>query len=69
MIYVNEVPVATGHIRTDALLAAGSARDLLVYGLKGDETVNPASRQPACWIAMTVLSLASIALLILYLKS
>lgn len=50
MIFVNEVPIATGQIRTDALLVNQSAREIFVYGLKGNEAENPATGKPAAWI-------------------
>ena len=49
-IWVNEVPVASGQLRVDCVLVNGSAREVLVYGLKGEDTPNPATGKPAAWI-------------------
>jgi type III secretion protein V len=51
MIWMNEVPVATGQIRTDALLVNNSAREIFIYGLKGEDVLNPATGKPAAWIS------------------
>ncbi len=50
MIYLNEVPAVTGSIRLDAVLVNDSARAVFIYGLKGQDTTNPATGKPAAWI-------------------
>jgi type III secretion protein V len=50
-IWLNEVPVVTGQLRTDAVLVNDSARNILIYGIKGEDTKNPATGKPAAWVS------------------
>jgi len=50
-IWVNEVPVVIGQIRLNALLVNDSAKAIFIYGLKGEDTPNPATGKPAAWIS------------------
>ncbi len=50
-IWLNEVPVITNQLRTDAVLVNDSARNLVVYGIKSEEIANPATGKPAAWIS------------------
>ena len=49
-IWLNEVPVVSGQIRTDSVLVNDSARNIQIYGIQGEETKNPATGRPAAWI-------------------
>jgi type III secretion protein V len=49
-IWLNEVPVVSGQLRTDAILVNDSARSILIYGLQGEDARNPATGKPAAWI-------------------
>jgi type III secretion protein V len=49
-IWANEVPVANGQIRTDAMLVNDSVQAISVYGFSGEATVNPGTGRPATWI-------------------
>jgi type III secretion protein V len=49
-IWLNEVPVIAGNIRIDRVLVNGSGRDILVYGIHGEDTRNPVSGKPASWV-------------------
>ena len=50
-LWMNEVPIVTGRLRTDALLVNDSARNISVYGLRGEDTKNPVTDKPAAWIS------------------
>src|SRR5579883_13150 len=50
MIWANEVPVASGQVRTDAVLVNDSAQAISVYGFTAESTVNPGTGKPAAWI-------------------
>src|SRR5262245_28839431 len=50
-IWLNEVPVISGHVRVDALLANGSADRLRTLGIEAEDTKNPATGKPCAWIA------------------
>ena len=50
-IWANEVPIIGGQIRLDAVMVNDTIENISVYGLKGDNTVNPATGKPAAWIA------------------
>jgi type III secretion protein V len=50
-IWLDEVPIVPGRIRTDSVLVNSSAQNLAVFGFKGENTVNPATSRPACWIS------------------
>lgn len=49
-IWANEVPVVSGQIRLDAVLVNDSAENISIYGLKGEDTSNPATGKSAAWI-------------------
>jgi type III secretion protein V len=49
-IWLNEVPSASGQIRTDMVLVDSPAKNIAVFGLEGEETRNPASGRPATWV-------------------
>jgi type III secretion protein V len=49
-IWLNEVPLVSGQIRTDAVLVNDSARNISVYGLQGEDARNPATGKPAAWV-------------------
>lgn len=49
-IWLNEVPVVSGQLRTDAVLVNDSARSIRIYGLQGENAKNPATGKPAAWI-------------------
>ena len=50
-IWLNEVPVISGQLRTDAVLVNDSARNILIFGVKGEDTKNPATGKPAAWVS------------------
>jgi len=50
-IWANEVPVVRGQIRLDAVLVNDTAENISLYGLKGEDTSNPATGKAAAWIA------------------
>jgi type III secretion protein V len=49
-IWANEVPIAGGQIRLDAVMVNDTIENISMYGLKGDNTTNPATGKPAAWI-------------------
>jgi type III secretion protein V len=49
-VWLNEVPIVHGQIRTDSILVNSSARSLAVFGFKAEEIANPATGKPASWI-------------------
>lgn len=49
-IWTHEVPLISGQVRPDAVLVAGGASDVMIYGIRGDETQNPATGKPATWV-------------------
>lgn len=51
IIWLNEVPVARGRVRTDGVLVNSDVEKLRACGISGEETTNPATGKPACWIA------------------
>jgi len=51
---LNEVPIANGQLKLDMLLVNSPARNLTVFGIKGEETKNPATGQPATWTSKDV---------------
>ena len=51
VVYMNEVPVVTGQVRLDAVLVNDSASAIFIFGLKGEDTQNPATGKPAAWIS------------------
>lgn len=50
-IWLNEVPVITSQLRTDVVMVNDTAKNLFIYGLKAEETRNPANGKPAAWIS------------------
>ncbi|MBV8810947.1 MAG: FHIPEP family type III secretion protein, partial [Acidobacteriaceae bacterium] len=50
VIWLNEVPVARGRVRTDSVLVNSDVEKLRACGISGEETTNPATGKPACWI-------------------
>ena len=60
-MWLNEVPVVSGRIRIDAVLVNDSARNILIYGLSGEDAKNPATGKPASWIPRDQLERARIA--------
>ncbi len=49
-LILNEIPAATGQLRADLVLVGASQRDVAIYGIKGEETRNPATGRPALWL-------------------
>lgn len=49
-IWANEVPIVRGQIRLDAVMVNDSAENISAYGLKAENTMNPASGKAAAWI-------------------
>jgi type III secretion protein V len=49
-IWLNEVPLITGRVRTDCVLVNESAKGLKVLGISGESVPNPATGKPATWI-------------------
>ena len=52
IIWLNEVPVSRGCVRTDCVLVNSDAGKLQACGIAGEETTNPATGKPACWIPL-----------------
>jgi type III secretion protein V len=50
-VWLNEVPVVGGRLRTEEVLVNASLDKLTVCGIRGEEATNPATGKPACWIA------------------
>jgi type III secretion protein V len=50
IIWLNEVPVARGRVRTDSVLVNSDMEKLRMCGVAGEEAINPATGKPACWI-------------------
>ena len=50
-LWLNEVPTASGQIRADMLLVDSPARNIAVFGLKGEEVRNPVTGRPATWVS------------------
>ena len=50
IIWLNEVPAVTGHIRGDSVMVNDSAEKIRIYGLTGEDIPNPATGKPAAWI-------------------
>jgi type III secretion protein V len=61
VIWLNEVPVARGRVRTDSVLVNSDVEKLLACGITGEETANPATGKPACWIPRGELAAAQAA--------
>jgi type III secretion protein V len=49
-IWLYEVPLITGQVRPGSVLVSGGKSDVILYGIRGDETQNPATGKPATWI-------------------
>ena len=49
-IWANEVPVVSGQTRMDAVLVNDSAKNIFIFGIKGEDTANPATGKPAAWV-------------------
>jgi type III secretion protein V len=50
-LWLNEVPAATGQIRPDLMMVDAAPKNISVFGLKGEATVNPVTGKPATWVA------------------
>jgi len=50
IIWLNEVPVATGRVPVDSVLVNAAIDKLTVCGIAGEETTNPATGKPASWV-------------------
>ena len=50
ILWLNEVPVANGRVRTDCVLANASTEKLGLYGIKGESVLNPVTGHDAAWI-------------------
>jgi type III secretion protein V len=51
VIWLNEVPVFKGRLRTDCILVNSTPEKLQACGIAGEEATNPATGKAACWIA------------------
>ncbi|MFN0171783.1 MAG: type III secretion system export apparatus subunit SctV [Bryobacteraceae bacterium] len=51
LIYLNEVPTITGSLRLDSVLVNDTASAIFIYGIKGQEAVNPGTGKPAAWVS------------------
>jgi type III secretion protein V len=51
VIWLNEVPAVTGHIRLDAVMVSDSAKQIHIYGIEGEDVPNPATGKPSAWIS------------------
>ena len=49
-IWADEVPVVSGQTRMDAVLVNDSAKNIFIFGIKGEDTANPATGKPAAWV-------------------
>ncbi len=49
-VWLAEMPICSGRIRTDQVLVSASSEQLSQYGIEGESTLNPADRKPASWI-------------------
>jgi len=54
-VLLNEIPAATGQLRADLVLVGAAQRDVAIYGLKGEETRNPATGRPAIWLSRNLI--------------
>jgi len=50
-LWLNEIPTATGLVRPDMIMVDAVPKNITVFGLKGEATVNPVTGKPATWIA------------------
>jgi type III secretion protein V len=50
-IWMNEVPAVTGQVRTGAALVNTTAANVMLFGISGEDTRNPADGSPAAWIS------------------
>ncbi|MEZ5307619.1 MAG: flagellar biosynthesis protein FlhA [Pyrinomonadaceae bacterium] len=60
-IAVKEVPVGYGSIKPDCLFVNDSAENIEVFGLTGENVVNPADLRPGSWIPASQRNLAETA--------
>ncbi|NNE65818.1 MAG: type III secretion system export apparatus subunit SctV [Pyrinomonadaceae bacterium] len=60
-IAVKEVPVGNGSIKSDCVYVNDSAENIEVFGLKGENVLNPADLSPGAWIPADQRSLAETA--------
>jgi type III secretion protein V len=51
VFWLNESPVVSGRIRTDALLVNTAASDLAIYGIEAQDARNPATGRAAAWVS------------------
>jgi type III secretion protein V len=49
-IWANEVPIANGQVRLDAVLVNEEPGKITVFGFKAENATNPATGKPASWI-------------------
>ena len=49
-IWLNEVPVISGQVRLEFILANSPASQLKPFGIAGEDTKNPATGKPCAWI-------------------
>ena len=49
-LWLNEVPTATGQIRPENVMVDAAPKNISVFGLKGEATVNPVTGKPATWV-------------------
>lgn len=52
VVSIDEVPVETFEYPTSSVLVAASAQELESFKVEGRATVHPATKQPACWVAV-----------------
>lgn len=60
-IAVKEVPVGRGAVKPDCVFINDSATNIAVFGLEGEEVLNPADLRPGAWIPADQQSLAALA--------
>jgi type III secretion protein V len=60
-IWLNESPMVVAQIRTDVILVNDTAENIAIYGIKGEDTRNPATGKPAAWIPRAMKSRAALA--------
>ncbi|MFN7928240.1 MAG: type III secretion system export apparatus subunit SctV [Blastocatellia bacterium] len=60
-IAVKEIPVGKGRIRPDHLFINDAAENIRVFGIEGEEVVNPADLRPGAWIPVDQREIAEVA--------
>jgi type III secretion protein V len=60
-IALKEVPMGTGFVRTDCLYVNDSAENIKVFGLVGENVLNPADLKPGSWIPAAQRPIAELA--------